>query len=77
MRDDVLFLYDLEVPSSFQPRNTDGEFAEFMVLPAAECLRRVAETDEFKFNVNLVLIDLFLRQGLIGGSDAAELRQHL
>jgi 8-oxo-dGTP pyrophosphatase MutT (NUDIX family) len=66
MRDDVLFLYDLEVPASFQPQNTDGEFAEFMVLPAAECLRRVAETDEFKFNVNLVLIDFALRHGLIG-----------
>jgi hypothetical protein len=29
-------------------------------------LRTVAETDDFKFNVNLVLIELFGRLGLIG-----------
>ena len=31
-------------------------------------LETVRETDEFKFNVNLVLIDLFLRRGLVGGA---------
>jgi 8-oxo-dGTP pyrophosphatase MutT (NUDIX family) len=66
MRDDVLFLYDIDLPAGFRPENQDGEFAEFMVLPAAECLRIVAETEDFKFNVNLVLIDFGLRHGLIG-----------
>ena len=33
-------------------------------------LRRVRETDDFKFNVNLVLIDLFLRAGLIDPASA-------
>ena len=28
-------------------------------------MQTVRDTDEFKFNVNLVLIDLFRRQGLI------------
>jgi thiamine pyrophosphokinase len=31
----------------------------------------VRDTEAFKFNVNLVLIDLFLREGLIPPSEAA------
>ena len=33
------------------------------------------ETDAFKFNVNLVLIDLFLREGLIAEPEASRLRR--
>ena len=69
MRDDVLFLYDIETPSDFTPRNTDGEIEDFRILAAKECLRRVRETDDFKFNVNLVLIDFGLRHGLIVPED--------
>lgn len=69
MRDDVLFLYDIETPADFIPRNTDGEIEDFRMLSARECLRLVRETDEFKFNVNLVLIDFGLRRGLIGPED--------
>jgi len=69
MRDDVLFLYDIETPADFTPRNTDGEIEDFRVLSARECLRLVRETDRFKFNVNLVLIDFGLRHGLIAPED--------
>jgi len=69
MRDDVLFLYDIETPADFTPRNTDGEIEDFRVLPAQDCLRLVRETDRFKFNVNLVLIDFGLRHGLIVPED--------
>ena len=36
-------------------------------------------TDDFKFNVNLVLIDLFLREGLVdpAGSEGRRLRAAL
>jgi 8-oxo-dGTP pyrophosphatase MutT (NUDIX family) len=64
-RDDVLFIYDIDVPADFVPRNSDGEIEDFRVLAVDECLRRVAETDDFKFNVNLVLIDLAVRHGRI------------
>jgi hypothetical protein len=37
----------------------------------------VRDTDDFKFNVNLVLIDLFIRQGLIAGAEADSLRAEL
>ena len=65
MRDDVMFVYDLETPADFTPRNTDGEIEDFRLLSARECLRLVRETDDFKFNVNLVLVDFGIRHGLI------------
>jgi 8-oxo-dGTP pyrophosphatase MutT (NUDIX family) len=65
MRDDVLFSYDIELPPDFTPHNTDGEIADFRLMPLADCLRLVRESDEFKFNVNLVLIDFALRHGAI------------
>ncbi len=65
MRHDVLFLYDLEVPADFTPRNTDGEIASFQRMPADEAVDRVRGGDEFKFNVNLVILDFALRHGLV------------
>ena len=37
----------------------------FELWPIARVMQTVRDTDDFKFNVNLVLIDLFRRQGLI------------
>jgi len=65
LRDDVLFVYDLETPDDFKPLNTDGEIVEFMLMEAEEVLARVRDTDDFKFNVNLILIDFALRHGLV------------
>jgi 8-oxo-dGTP pyrophosphatase MutT (NUDIX family) len=69
VRDDVLFLYDLEVPADFEPRNTDGEFVEFLLMDATEAVARVSAGDDFKFNVSLVLIDFALRHGLVTADD--------
>ncbi len=69
VRDDVLYVYDLDVPRDFVPRNTDGEIAEFTLMPVAEVLDRVRAGDDFKFNVNLVIIDFAIRHGLIGPDD--------
>jgi hypothetical protein len=65
MRRDMLFVYDLKLPSDFEPVNTDGEVSGFVKWPAQQVLRVVEETDEFKFNVNLVIIDFAIRHGLI------------
>ena len=70
VRDDVLFLYDLEVPAGFTPRNTDGEIVAFALMDAAEVIERVRTSDDFKFNVNLVLIDFALRHGIVTPDDA-------
>ncbi|MCU7881968.1 MAG: DUF4743 domain-containing protein [Candidatus Thiodiazotropha sp. (ex Lucinoma aequizonata)] len=65
LRPDTLYCYDLELPYDFKPYNTDGEVAEFMLLPVLEVARLVSETDEFKLNCNLVVIDFLLRHGII------------
>jgi 8-oxo-dGTP pyrophosphatase MutT (NUDIX family) len=64
LRRDVLFCFDLDLPEDFQPRAMDGEVESFELWPAARLLQAVRETDDVKFNVNLVLIDLFQRLGL-------------
>ena len=69
LKPDTLYCYDLELPGDFQPRNTDGEVAEFMLLEADEVVQRVRDSDDFKLNCNLVFIDLFIRHGLIGPND--------
>jgi 8-oxo-dGTP pyrophosphatase MutT (NUDIX family) len=69
LRDDVLFLYDLETPDDFEPRNNDGEIVEFMRMTARDVVALVRDTDDFKFNVNLTIIDFALRHGLLTPED--------
>jgi 8-oxo-dGTP pyrophosphatase MutT (NUDIX family) len=65
LRRDMLHCYDVALPESFTPRPMDGEVDGFELWPIARVVDRVRHTDDFKFNVNLVLIDLFSRLGLI------------
>ena len=69
IRDDVLFVYDLEMPADFMPKNQDGEIVHFELMPASAVLDRVRTTDDFKFNVNLVILDFALRHGLLRPDD--------
>ena len=69
IRDDVLFVYDLEVPADFVPENRDGEFVDFTLMPAAAVLDRIRTTCDFKFNVNLVMLDFAVRHGLLCPDD--------
>ncbi len=68
-RPDVLYCYDLELSPGFVPQNTDGEVESFELLPLQEAARLVRETDEFKLNCNLVIIDFLLRHGYIEPQD--------
>ncbi len=77
LRRDRLYCYDLTLPEDFVPRAADGEVESFELWPIARVADVVRDTDDFKFNVNLVLIDLFLRQGLIGDPAAQVLRAAL
>jgi len=77
LRRDLLHCYDLDLPEDFCPHAADGEVEAFELWPIARVVRTVRNTDDFKFNVNLVLIDLFLRLGLIEGEEASELRERL
>ena len=77
LRRDRLYCYDLRLPAEFHPRAADGEVESFELWPLGRVLAEVGSTDNFKFNVNLVLIDLFLRRGLVGGKAGDTLRAAL
>jgi 8-oxo-dGTP pyrophosphatase MutT (NUDIX family) len=77
LRRDLLHCYDLCLPENFQPRPADGEVSGFELWPLQRVMEAVRDTDEFKFNVSLVLIDLFLRTGLIGAEECPRLRPAL
>lgn len=77
LRRDRLHCYDLLLPPDFVPVPADGEVAGFELWPLPAVLDHVRHTDAFKFNVGLVLIDLFIRQGLVEGDEAAALRAAL
>jgi hypothetical protein len=64
LRRDVLHCYDLELPDSFVPRPVDREIEYFELWPIERAYAAVRDTEDFKFNVNLVLIDLFRRLGM-------------
>jgi hypothetical protein len=63
LRDDTLFVYDLELPRDFTPRNHDGEIAAFELMRLDEVEHILATTERFKFNVGLVVIDFMMRMG--------------
>lgn len=70
LRRDRLHCFDLFLPEAFTPHPVDGEVSGFELWPLPRVLEAVRDTEAFKFNVNLVLIDLFLRLGLIADARA-------
>lgn len=62
---DTLYCYDLELPPDFRPHCADGEMQDYVLLPVEEVAALVRDTDEFKLNCNLVVIDFLIRHGFI------------
>jgi isopentenyldiphosphate isomerase len=79
IKPDRLYVYDLELPEDLRPENRDGEVEAFELWPVERVLETVRDTRQFKFNVNLVIIDFLIRHGLIGREepDFAELQRGL
>ncbi|HYF06320.1 MAG TPA: DUF4743 domain-containing protein [Acetobacteraceae bacterium] len=71
LRRDILHCYDLELPEGFTPSPNDDEVERFELWPAARVLEAVRATDGVKFNVNLVLLEFFVRWGLVADPDGA------
>lgn len=65
LKRDTIFCFDLHLPESFEPRNTDGEVEQFELWTLEELAERVISTEDFKPNCNLVIIDLLIRKGVI------------
>jgi hypothetical protein len=70
MRVGLQFNYDLELPESFVPENTDGEVASFRLVPVSALIDRLKNADDFSYDVAIVLIDFLIRHGFVGPSDA-------
>ncbi len=66
LRPDTLYCYDLQLPPDFQPRCTDGEVECFYLWPVEKVMAVVRESEDFKPNCNLVIIDFLIRHGFIG-----------
>jgi hypothetical protein len=69
LKPDVMTCFDLELPESFVPYANDGEVESFELWSAQRVFETVRDTFEFKYNCNLVLIDFFVRHGLIAADD--------
>lgn len=65
MRPDVIFNYDLRLPENFTPTVNDDEVHSFELFAMPDLLTRLAETQDFKFNSAVVIIDFAMRHGLI------------
>ncbi|EKV28619.1 NTP pyrophosphohydrolase [Caenispirillum salinarum AK4] len=72
LKPDTLVLFDIELPEDFTPRSTDGEHTGFELMPVDEVLRIIRETEDFKFNVPLVVLDFCVRHGLLTPDDTPD-----
>jgi len=69
VKPDVMYCYDLELPEGFEPVCTDGEVESFELMPIEQVAEIVRETEDFKANCNLVIIDFLIRHGLLNPED--------
>jgi 8-oxo-dGTP pyrophosphatase MutT (NUDIX family) len=61
---DVIYVYDLEVGADVKPVPEDGEVKEFYLMGVEEVKDALAR-NEFKTNSAVVMIDFFVRHGII------------
>jgi 8-oxo-dGTP pyrophosphatase MutT (NUDIX family) len=74
LRRDRIHCYDLVLPEEVEPVATDGEVEAFELWPIDYVIEALRDSDGFKFNVSLVLIDFLLRWGLLpDGEETREL----
>lgn len=65
LRRHTFWCYDLELGEAELPTPTDGEVESFTLMAPEEIARQIEETDGFKYNSALVIIDWLLRTGRI------------
>lgn len=68
---DVILCYDLHLPPDFVPVARDGEVESFALWEMRDVIKSlVAESDEWKPNVALVIIDMLVRHGFVAPEEA-------
>jgi 8-oxo-dGTP pyrophosphatase MutT (NUDIX family) len=76
---DVLYMFDLELPETMVPKPNDDEVEEFVLMSVEETKQAMVK-GEFKDNCNLVMIDFFVRHGILTAEeegDYVEIMQRL
>ena len=64
VQDEIIHVYDLELPADFVPQNRDGEVAEFMLLDPAK-VAALLEAAAFTVDAAAVSVDFLWRKGLL------------
>lgn len=64
----TVFVFDLPIPPQFKPENSDGEVETFALVPVKKCLE-IIEEGMFKQPIILVVVDFFIRHGVIPADD--------
>ena len=62
IHNNTLFIYDLELPESFEPTNNDGEVSGWQLIPADKVLATIT-SEEFKVTSSPVALDWLIRHG--------------
>lgn len=65
LRNDCLYLYDLELPEGLEPTPKDGEVERFECWPIERLVEIINTTHDFKYNCNLVITEFLMRHGAL------------
>ena len=65
MHPETVFVFDLELPETFSPGNTDGEVESFTLVPVAEVRSLICSEECFKINSSPVALDWLIRNGIV------------
>ncbi len=66
LRHSLFFNFDLELNEDFEPQNTDGEVDEFFLWHMNDVMDRMTNTEDFKFDVPIGILDFAIRHGILG-----------
>lgn len=66
------FVFDLELPESFQPGNNDGEVSGFELVPVAEVID-IITSEDFKATSAPVTLDWLIRHGHVTSDSEPDL----
>lgn len=64
LQPEVQYVYDIELPADFTPKPSDGEVQDFDLWDVEE-IRDAMAAGEFKPNCALVMMDFFVRHGIL------------
>lgn len=62
VQSELIFVYDLELPRDFEPRNHDGEVAEFRRVPISEVVEMLDGNAAITLDASLVMLSFILRR---------------